>query len=64
MKMTIILYFNLGTSIPSKNDGKKVMKMTIILYFNLAWLSNIFGQIFKVDLPGPCTSNWQKGVNL
>jgi len=40
------------------------MKMTIILYFNLAWLSNIFGQIFKVDLPGPCTSNWQKGVNL
>jgi hypothetical protein len=60
-----------GTSIPSKNDGKSDENMTKFFFFFsyninfvLAWLSNVFGLNFKVDLPGPCTSNWQKGVNL
>jgi hypothetical protein len=29
------------------------------LAFKCIWPKN-----FKVDLPGPCTSNWQKGINL
>ena len=50
-----------------KNDGKSDEKYDEIFNIFLAWLSNINDikvNFFKVIYLGPCTSNWQKGVNL
>ncbi len=52
--------------IPSKYDGKSDEKYEekIFIIFNSFWLGFQILQFFKVIYLGPCTSNWQKGVNL